>query len=130
MRFGLVRLAVVLAVFCLVANAGCYSQCVVSSCGLLSGDKPDQPEQACHHKKSNASNPTNPTKTSCAHGQLATGDWQKISSSSSLQSISQAVDLVLVIPASFSLSEFDFSGSAGSSPPSKANVVLITILRI
>src|SRR5437868_2742425 len=69
----LIRLAIVVAGVCVVANAICYAQCIVTSC-----NDPSHKQDSCHRGKPAGSDNA---QKSCMHPPLSTGDWQKLAPS-------------------------------------------------
>ena len=120
----LVRLAMLVAGVCVVANSTCYAQCLVTSCNDSSNE---QEADSCHYGKPAA--PGNGEKA-CIHPPLSTGDWQKITSDEPSNGI---LELFCSAPISHSIvhpHESTFAGSADLPPPSTFAVASTVILRI
>jgi hypothetical protein len=69
---GSLRLAVIAAILCVIANTTCWAQCQVSACNQAGQQNPE--DNACHQSR-----PTAPghQQRRCEHPQLVTDDWQQ-----------------------------------------------------
>ena len=122
----LVHKAVALALLCVTANAYCFAQCVITSCGLRSTPASQGSDHSCHHKK-----PAVPgTGTnSCEHPQLSPAEWQETAAGFSDSSFIQALEG----PVSFYVYETHLAATAlpaDLSPPLAASISSNSILRI
>lgn len=119
------RVPVVFGLVCVLANAACYSRCMIISFGLSESPQSSHDERGCHHGKPLT---PGPERTPCSHHQIATGLADQVATNS----VQQAVQLAAYVaaPPCFYVPDSGPVGSADLSPPTFRGIVQSSILRI
>src|SRR5438270_7710069 len=107
------RVLVLFAVVCILANAGCYSQCLIASCGSLQSPRPSHDASGCHRGKPSIPGQERPD---CSHQQMAAGFVDKVWQTTSVPPVFQ-IATYLPVTFGFDIAKSGSVASAGLSPP-------------